>query len=143
METKYVLVIEDDRDLAQQMLLRLKSGGYRVELASTGNEGLKKARETRPDLILLDLMLPELDGYRLCRLLKFDANYEQIPVIVLTARALDEDKELAAETGANAFFVKPVDWPELHKTIEIFLRHRPDAPAELTASQKAGPEAKG
>lgn len=127
MSGKLILIIEDAKDLARQMEMRLKAHGYRVETAEDGDAGLRKARDLRPDLILLDLMLPKIDGYRVCRLLKFDKEFEEIPVIIVSARSLEEDKELAAETGANAYFVKPVDWEELSHTIAALLQRRREA----------------
>lgn len=121
MQKKNILIIEDSRDLAYQLQLRLEHTGYSVEIADDGNEGLRKARSHHPDLILLDIMLPGMDGYRICRLLKFDQQYERIPIIILTARSLDQDRELAAETGANAYLIKPFDWAELQKTVENLL----------------------
>ena len=121
MQTKKILIIEDSKELARQLHVRLEKAGYSVAIAPDGNLGLFKARELKPNLIILDLMLPHLDGYQLCRLLKFDREYEHIPVIVLTARSLDQDRELAVETGADAFFLKPVNWNHLQKTIEDLL----------------------
>ncbi|MFQ5631983.1 MAG: response regulator transcription factor [bacterium] len=122
MQTKKILIIEDSKELASQLHIRLEKAGYSVTIAPDGNLGLFKARELNPDLIILDLMLPQVDGYQLCRLLKFDREYEHIPVIVLTARSLDQDRELAVETGADAFFLKPVDWNQLRQTIENLLQ---------------------
>src|SRR5678816_3655739 len=83
-----VLVVDDEPDLVRILQFGLKAAGYEVESASDGQEGLKKAREMKPDIILLDLMLPKLDGYKVCRLLKFDERYEHIPIIILSARCL-------------------------------------------------------
>lgn len=125
-----ILVIEDNRDLAYQLRMRLEAKGYMVHTALTGNEGLNKARELYPDLILLDLMLPDVDGYKICRMLKFDQEYEHIPVIILSARTMDDDRELAAEMGANAYLFKPVDWKELFATIQTYLNPAPAAETE-------------
>src|SRR5678816_2950102 len=83
-----VLVVDDEPDLVRILQFGLKAAGYEVESASDGQEGLKKAREMKPDIILLDLMLPKLDGYKVCRLLKFDERYKHIPIIILSARCL-------------------------------------------------------
>ena len=123
MSSNRILVIEDDKDLAFQLVMRLEAEGYEVTVAHDGSLGLELARDSKPDIILLDLMLPELDGYRLCRLLKFDRKYESIPIIVITARSMEQDRLLAAETGANAYFVKPVKWQELTRTIDLLVKH--------------------
>ena len=121
MQSPKILLIEDSHEFAFQIKLRLEKAGYLVDVASDGNIGLRMARENKPALILLDLMLPELDGYHLCRLLKYDHNYKHIPVIVLTARSLEQDKELALETGADAYLIKPVNWDELLLTMNNLL----------------------
>src|SRR5512135_262374 len=102
-----VLVVDDEGDLVRILQFGLESLGYAVETASDGQEGLKKAREVKPDIILLDLMLPKLDGYKVCRLLKFDERYKHIPIIILSARTQEGDQALAIETGANRFITKP------------------------------------
>ena len=81
MSQQKILVIEDNNELAYQIQVRLEAEGYSIQLAENGHVGLEMARESNPDLILLDLMLPEVDGYRVCRLLKFDTNHEHTPII--------------------------------------------------------------
>ncbi len=120
MEKKNFLIIEDNRDIAYQLQVRLEAKGYRVHVAYNGNDGLRQARSLKPDLILLDLMLPDIDGYKICRMLKFDVEYEHIPIIILSGRTLQEDRELAAETGANAYLTKPIDWKELFAILQTF-----------------------
>ncbi|MFH1387031.1 MAG: response regulator [bacterium] len=106
---KKILVVDDEPELVVLTKARLEASGYEVITAADGEAGLKKAHEEKPDLIILDLMLPKMDGYQICRLLKFDANYSHIPIIMLTARLQDEDKKMGLEVGANAFFTKPFD----------------------------------
>jgi len=137
MKKSKILVIEDSQELAYQSRLRLEKAGYNVEIAADGNEGVKKARETNPDIILLDLMLPMVDGYSVCRLLKFDQKYEHIPVIILTARSLEQDKDLAVKTGANAYLLKPVDWNLLLETIENLLQNTKTREATSSLGTKA------
>jgi len=79
-------------------------------------------------------MLPELDGYRICRLLKFDAEYEHIPIIVVTARTLEEDRDMALEVGADAYLTKPVDWKALFSTLENFLAPKAEEPESVAKS---------
>jgi len=109
MPGKKILVIEDEIELADTIMMRLKANNYRVILAHDGQDGLNKARKEKPDLIILDLMLPKLDGFKVCRLLKFDYNYNKIPIIMLTARAQGTDKEMGEEVGADIFLTKPFE----------------------------------
>ena len=117
-----VLVVDDELDLVRILEFGLSSAGYTVESASDGQEGLKKARETKPDIILLDLMLPKLDGYKVCRLLKFDERYKHIPIVILSARTQEGDQALAMEMGANLFVTKPYDFAEILGHIEALLK---------------------
>jgi len=104
---KQVLVIEDEPDLAAEIRECLSANGYAVTTAKEGSEGLAMARSGKPDLILLDLMLPKLDGHKICGLLKKDRRFSRIPVIILTGKAQEEEARLAREMGADAFFTKP------------------------------------
>ena len=117
-----VLVVDDEPDLVRILQFGLQSAGYVVESASDGQEGLKKAREVKPDIILLDLMLPKLDGYKICRLLKFDERYKQIPIIILSARTQEGDQALALEMGANRFVTKPYNFSEILTHVEELLK---------------------
>ena len=120
-----VLVVDDEADLIRILEFGLKSMGYAVETASDGQDGLKKARELKPDIILLDLMLPKLDGYKVCRLLKFDERYKNIPIIILSARTQEGDQALAMEMGANRFVTKPYEFTEILSHIETLLKSVP------------------
>jgi DNA-binding response OmpR family regulator len=117
-----VLVVDDEGDLVRILQFGLESLGYHVDTAADGQEGLKKARELKPDLILLDLMLPKLDGYKVCRLLKFDERYKQIPIIILSARTQEGDQALALETGANRFITKPYEFSDILLHMETLLK---------------------
>ncbi len=120
-----VLVVDDEADLVRILQFGLQAIGYQVETASDGQEALKKAREAKPDIILLDLMLPKLDGYKVCRLLKFDERYKNIPIIILSARTQEGDQLLAMEMGANRFITKPYDFSEVLSHIETLLKSVP------------------
>ncbi len=109
---KKILIIEDERSLVTMLKMRLEANGYEVMFATDGETGLKVAQEGQADLIILDLMLPKIDGYKICRMLKFDAKYRGIPVIILTAKAMEEDKELGFRVGADAYITKPFE-PEI------------------------------
>ncbi|MCX5751634.1 MAG: response regulator [Candidatus Saganbacteria bacterium] len=118
---KKILVVDDEADIVDLLTLRLEGEGFEVISAGDGNAGLDKARREKPDLIILDLMLPKIDGYRVCRLLKFDEKYKNIPIIMFTARGQDEDRKLGEEVGADAYLVKPFDPQLLMKTINRLL----------------------
>jgi two-component system, OmpR family, alkaline phosphatase synthesis response regulator PhoP len=109
MAKKKILIIEDERDLVEIVKFRLEASDYDVISAYDGEEGLKKARKENPDLILLDIMLPKIDGYKICRMLKFDEKYKGIPIIMFTARAQDSDAKVGREVGANDYVTKPFE----------------------------------
>ncbi len=103
---KCILIIEDNEAFLKILKMRLESEGYRIIAAQNGLEGLNTARKEKPDLVISDIMLPEMDGHKICRLIKLDRNIQHIPVIMLTSRDLDEDAELAKKCGADAFIPK-------------------------------------
>jgi len=104
-----LLIIDDESDLVEMLSLRLEANDYQVISASDGQDGLDKARSELPDLIILDVMLPKIDGYKVCRMLKFDEKYKQIPVILFTARTQASDIKLGADVGADAYITKPFE----------------------------------
>ena len=106
---KRILLIEDEKDMAYAVTLQLEAKGYEVITAFDGRDGLDKARTKKPDLIILDLMLPKIDGYKVCRMLKFDNKYQNIPIILFTARAQDSDKKIGRDVGADAYITKPFE----------------------------------
>jgi len=112
MERKKILVVDDEIDLVDMLTIRLEANDYEVFVAHDGQDGLDKARTLKPDLIILDLMLPKVDGYKVCRMLKFDEKYKQIPIILFTARAQEADVKLGMEVGADAYLTKPFE-PEI------------------------------
>ncbi len=122
---KRLLLVEDEMDLAEMVKMRLEANSYDVLTAYDGQEALDKARKEKPDLIILDLMLPKIDGYKVCRMLKFDEKYKAIPIIMFTARAQEADKKLAEEVGADAYITKPFE-PQalLDKINELLMRLR-------------------
>jgi len=110
---KKVLVVDDEVHITNIVKFTLENEGFQVLTAGDGQEGLRMAREQKPDLIILDLMLPNIDGYKVCRLLKFDEKYRTIPIILLSARSSEADKQLGAEVGADFYMSKPFDPEEL------------------------------
>ena len=109
MDKKRILVVDDEADLAKAIEIRLKQADYEVLVAYDGSAALEKARSEKPDLIILDLMLPGMSGYKVCRLLKFDERYKKIPIIMLTARSQESDEQLGLECGADVFITKPFE----------------------------------
>ena len=118
---KQILVIDDELDMLMAIKLRLEASGYEVATATDGLEGLNTARKLKPDLIILDIMLPKMNGYKVSRFLKFDEEYKHIPVIMLTALSGDEDRTTGVETGANAYITKPFETQDLVDTVRRFL----------------------
>ncbi len=109
METRRkILVVDDEIEVVDSLRDTLEAHGYHVVTALDGITAVDLARSEKPNLILLDLMLPTLDGYRVMKLLKADERYKEIPIIVVTARANAEDWALALECGADGWVVKPV-----------------------------------
>ena len=100
---------------------RLEVEGFEVIVAMDGQEGLQKAQTEQPHLIILDLMLPKLNGYEVCTMLKQDTRYQKIPVLMFTAKAQDKDEKLGMECGANAYMRKPFRAPELVVQIRALL----------------------
>ncbi|MFA5035244.1 MAG: response regulator [Candidatus Margulisiibacteriota bacterium] len=117
-----VLVVDDEPDVVSLLEVLLTSYNYSVITASDGQLALEKARAERPDLLILDVMLPKLDGYKVARMLKFDENFSKIPIIMLTAKVTDKDKETGIETGADIYLTKPFETDKLLAAIETVLR---------------------
>ena len=106
---KKILIVEDEANIVTMLESRLKSNGYDVIPAYDGEAGLDKARSEKPDLVILDIMLPKLDGYQVCHALKSDGKYEHIPIVMLTARGEVDDMKMGLEKGADAYVSKPFD----------------------------------
>ncbi len=122
MDKKRILIVDDEEDILSVLKFRLEANNYEALTASDGQEGLNKARTEKPDLIILDLMLPKLDGYKVCRMLKFDESYKAIPIIMFTARVQQKDEELGKEMGADAYVTKPFEPEVLLEKIRQLLR---------------------
>jgi DNA-binding response OmpR family regulator len=121
MDSKKILIVDDEADLVETVRFPLEMEGYRVLVSYNGEDALNLARKENPDLILLDLMLPKLDGYKVCRLLKFDDRYKHIPILMLTAKTQEKDKALGIETGANEYITKPFEMDDLLKKVKVYL----------------------
>jgi DNA-binding response OmpR family regulator len=114
-----ILIVEDEATVRNTLASRLQSEGFEVMTAETGIQGLHQAREKSPDLVILDLMLPELDGLSFCRMLRRDSN---VPIIMLTARGTEMDRITGLETGADDYVVKPFSLGELMARVRANLR---------------------
>jgi len=106
---KKILLVDDEPHIITMLENRMKHAGYEVITACDGQEALLKTHKERPDLIILDLMLPKLDGYKVCRMLKFDEKYKHIPIIMLSARAQEADKKMGETVGADGYVTKPFE----------------------------------
>lgn len=107
MNPKRLLVVDDELKILELVRTRLETLGYHVITASDGHEALAKAHTERPDLVILDVMLPKLNGYEICTLLKQDARYRHLRIILCTAKAEDQDERLGMACGADAYVRKP------------------------------------
>lgn len=120
MERPRVLIVDDEPDIVESIKFRLETEDIDCITANDGEEGLAKAQNERPDLILLDVMMPKMNGYKVARLLKFDAAYSDIPIIMLTARSQEKDIDLGEETGADEYVTKPFD---MEKLVELVMEY--------------------
>ena len=118
---KKILLVDDEPEIQLIISTRLSAAGFEVIIAKDGQEGLNMARSESPDAILLDLMIPKIDGFKVCRMLKFDKAFENIPVIIFSARGSDADKKLAEQVGASAYIVKPFNLDLFTQTIQRLL----------------------
>jgi DNA-binding response OmpR family regulator len=119
---KKIIVVDDEVPIARMLKIRLEANGFEVSMAHDGQAGLDLVYKENPDLILLDLVLPVIDGFTVCRILKFDSKYKNTPIIMLTARSAEESQKLGQQMGANAYFTKPFEPDVLLKKIEELLK---------------------
>ena len=125
-----VLIVEDDRNIQELLQLYLEKEGYAVTVASDGGQGLAKFRAIKPDLVLLDVMMPVMDGWAVCKAIRADS---QTPIIMLTAKGETDDKVTGLKSGADDYVTKPFEMKELLARIEAVLRRTGAAPvAEST-----------
>ncbi|HXI53036.1 MAG TPA: response regulator transcription factor [Candidatus Saccharimonadales bacterium] len=117
-----ILVVDDEPDAVELIEFNLKANGYEVATAADGEEALQKARATLPNLIILDLMLPEVDGMEVCKILRRDSRTSGIPIIMLTAKAAEVDRVLGLELGADDYVTKPFSPRELVLRVKRLLR---------------------
>ena len=125
-----ILLVDDEPSIVKMVGKRLEVEGFEVLIAMDGQDGLDKARSQSPDLIVLDLMLPKLNGYEVCTMLKQDARYQKIPIVLFTAKAQEKDEKLGMECGANGYVRKPFRAQELLEKIRGLLPGAPTQPKE-------------
>lgn len=122
-----ILLVEDHEELWDFLSRRLKRRGFEVELAHDGQEGVDKAKAVQPDVILLDMNLPVMDGWTAARMLREDAATKRIPIIALTAHAMSGDRGRVLEAGCDDYHPKPVDFSRLLSQIDAALLKRDEA----------------
>ena len=106
-DKKRVLIVDDEPLIVETLKFSLEEAGFECLEAFDGIEAIAETRRGMPDLIVLDVMLPKMNGYKVCRLLKFDEKFKHIPIIMLTARTQEKDRALGLETGADEYVTKP------------------------------------
>lgn len=116
--SKKILIAEDSPTVLMMMRSALEKAGFTVITATDGMEALNKARSEQPDLIILDCILPKLDGYNICRMLKFDAKFKSIPIFMFTARTGSADQQMGEKTGADAYIPKSGTMEEIGDVVQ-------------------------
>jgi two-component system phosphate regulon response regulator PhoB len=134
MAKESILIVEDEEDILELVKYNLAKEGYRVSGAASGEVGLKAARSSLPDLIVLDLMLPGIDGLEVCKILKNDSKTQHIPVIMLTAKSEDSDIITGLEIGADDYLAKPFTPKVLIARVRTVLRRKAKANVKETAT---------
>lgn len=117
-----VLIVEDERDIAELLRYNLQEAGFKTDYVRNGADALQQAVEKTPDLILLDLMLPEVDGMIVCRLLKNDPRTKDIPIVMVTAKTEEKDRVAGLELGADDYIIKPFSPREVVLRVSAVLR---------------------
>ena len=116
-----ILIVDDEQDIVESLKFVLEGADFICYCAYNGEDGLKLAKEIIPDLIILDVMMPKINGYKISRLLKYDNKYKNIPILMITARSQEEDKLIGEETGADEYITKPFDLDEVVKKVKEYL----------------------
>jgi two-component system alkaline phosphatase synthesis response regulator PhoP len=136
MAAEHILVVDDEEDILELVCFNLSKAGYRVTRATSGEDAIKAARSKLPDLVLLDLMLPGVDGLEVCNTLKRDQRTANIPVVMLTARGEEADIVSGLELGADDYITKPFSPRVMLARVKAVLRRRMKAPSEEQAIVK-------
>jgi DNA-binding response OmpR family regulator len=118
---KTILVVDDDREILVIIKSRLEASDYKVITAADGKEAINMVKEHNPSLIIMDIMMPNMDGIKACALIKADSRFKKIPIIILTASATESDRKVSEEVGANDYCTKPLNMAELKSKVDAFL----------------------
>ena len=140
LDRKTVLIVEDEENLLAPLRYNLEREGYRVVTATDGGEGLESAREESPNLVILDIMLPTMDGIQVCRILRSESG---VPILMLTAKGEELDKVLGLEMGADDYMTKPFSMRELIARVKAMLRRADLSPASTDGRTGRGVIASG
>lgn len=120
-DNKKILVVDDEQDIVETLKFMLEAQGYDCYCAYDGETGLNMAKEIIPDLMILDVMMPKINGYKISRLLKYDNKYKDIPIIMVTARSQEDDKLIGQETGVNEYITKPFELDDVIAKVKEYL----------------------
>ncbi len=120
-KNKQILLVEDDLYSSETLKFALEAKGHKVTLATNGRDALNMVNNEIPQLIILDIMMPKMDGYHFCRLLKFDTRFKHIPVIIVSSKIQDADRKLGLACGGDEYITKPYDLNMLINTVEKYL----------------------
>ncbi len=119
---KKILIVDDEQDIVESLKFVLEAADYVCYCAYNGEDGLRLAKEIIPDLMILDVMMPKINGFKISRLLKFDNKYKDIPILMVTARTQEEDKIIGEETGADEYITKPFELDDIVKKVDSYLK---------------------
>jgi DNA-binding response OmpR family regulator len=145
MSTAHILIIEDDDLVSRTVKRSLTNDDYQISSADNGKDGLKLARKYVPDLVILDVIMPEMDGYEVCRTMRADSNLSEIPILFLTAKIKDEDKVNGFLAGADDYLTKPFNIDELRLRVRAVLRRTSQpyfSPISTPTEKKISPTAR-
>ena len=120
-----ILLVDDEPDILQVVALRLRTAGYEVITGRDGQEAIALVRQHQPDLVILDVMMPKLNGFQVARMIKLDKKLKDIPVFLLTARTQPSDKTTGTHVGADEYITKPFDMKVLVERINTWLAKKP------------------
>jgi two-component system phosphate regulon response regulator PhoB len=137
-KAKKILIVDDEADVTELVSYHLKAKGYLVEAINNPNNSLGTARTFLPDLVILDVMMPDLNGVQICRLLRADPQLKKVPVIFLTAKAEESDRIQGLETGADDYICKPFSTKELVLRVQSILRRSSEGAGEEIKKLQAG-----
>ena len=129
-----ILIVEDEVDIANLISFNLERAGYSVDMAHDGNEGLQRILKEQPDLVILDLMLPSMDGYQILKEMQRDTRSHSIPVLMLTAKGQTEDRIKGLESGADDYLTKPFSPKELLLRVQAILKRNRSSPGSVIFS---------